>query len=294
MMLTEVELKILCDEYQQVLTTYDEIENCRYDYLKVKRSRIDDEEVEEQMNLRYKRRCDEFFGMNKRLAPLLAYGFLCRSCKTHYDTPDERDVCCNGFQKVYMRSLLDRMKHKCQHCGRKWAHKSDADHCCRNRLVCEHCREEFTQKRNFDFHQMKCQPWRRELIGTVLNLRPGAMILARALVYAKARSQNLKWWDKEIKEAAEQLHREAGVPIRKGFRKWQMETYFEDDLKLFQQHLHDYNLIIVDVYERFGWQSYGQEGNTELVLLKENYHFDVAKDFKQFMTLVKKLNLTNS
>ena len=55
MTLTEVELKILCDEYQQVVTVYDEIESCRYDYLKVKRSRIDDEEVEEQMNLRYKR-----------------------------------------------------------------------------------------------------------------------------------------------------------------------------------------------------------------------------------------------
>ena len=292
MTLTEVELKILCDEYQQVVTVYDEIESCRYDYLKVKRSRIDDEEVEKQMNLRYKRQCDEIFCTNKRLRLPSFYGFLCRSCKTHYDTPDERDVCCNGFQKVYMRALLERMKHKCQECGRKWTQKSDAGHCCRNRYVCEHCQVEFIRKQTFDFHQMKCEPWRREVVWVVLNLRPGAMILARALVYAKARSQNLSWWEKEIKEAAEQLHQETGVPMRKGVRKWQMESYFEDDMKRFQHHLHDYNLIIIYAEECFRWQSFGQEGNTELVLLKENYHFDVVKDFKQFMTLVEKLNLT--
>ena len=186
-----------------------------------------------------------------------------------------------------MQALLERMKHKCQECGRMWTQKSDADHCCRNRYVCEHCQEEFTRKQTFDFHQMKCQPWRRKVVWVVLNLRPGAMILARALVYAKARSQNLHWWDKEIKEAAEQLHQETGVPMRKGVRKWQMESYFEDDLKRFQHHLHDYNLIIIYAEECFRWQSFGQEGNKELVLLKENYHFDVVKDFKQFMTLVK-------
>lgn len=147
---------------------------------------------------------------------------------------------------------------------------------------CRYCGSQFKSNWYRKIHQRKCAPWKLKLRNDriLIQIYHDAMNCGRAIATAKARiDKEPKWRMMQLqKEKALKLHQEAQVPCQR---------CDDFDVMKFQAYLKDYQIIVVDAKNGFRWKNFNPEGTYELILLREEEHYDVITSLTDLLDAVR-------